>query len=95
MHEDVSRVPRVVGFPVSQCAKLLSADPIERLNGETKRRTEVVGIFTNEAALLGNSTPGWLHDARNNRACQQQWHCLAANCCVLNNLALAGNSVAN
>jgi transposase-like protein len=84
-----------VGFPVSQCAKLLSANPIEPLNGETKRRTEVGGICTNEAALLGNSTTGWLHDARNDRACQQQWHCLAANCCVLNNLALAGNSVAN
>jgi len=32
-----------VGFPVSQCAKLPSANPIEPLKGETKRRTEVGG----------------------------------------------------
>lgn len=27
-------------------------DPIERLNGEIKRRTEVVGIFPNEDAIV-------------------------------------------
>lgn len=32
-------------FPRQHWAKLHSTNPIERLNGEIKRRTEVVGIF--------------------------------------------------
>jgi transposase-like protein len=39
-------------FPREHRAKLHSTNPLERLNGEIKRRTEVVGIFPNEAALL-------------------------------------------
>ena len=38
-------------FPVQHRAKLHSTNPLERLNGEIKRRTEVVGIFSNEAAI--------------------------------------------
>ena len=41
-----------MGFPAAHRAKLHSTNPIERLNGEIKRRTEVVGIFPNEAALV-------------------------------------------
>ncbi len=38
-------------FPREHRLKLHSTNPIERLNGEIKRRTEVVGIFPNEDAI--------------------------------------------
>ncbi|WP_442873014.1 transposase [Aurantimonas sp. C2-3-R2] len=39
-------------FPREHRAKLHSINPIERLNGEIKRRTDVVGIFPNDEAIL-------------------------------------------
>ncbi len=40
-----------MGFPAAHRAKLHSTNPIERLDGEIKRRTGVVGIFPNEQAI--------------------------------------------
>jgi len=39
-------------FPVAHWRKIWSTNPIERLHKEIKRRTNVVGIFPNDAALL-------------------------------------------
>ena len=39
-------------FPVEHRRQSASTNPLERLNGEIKRRTDVVGIFPNEAAIV-------------------------------------------
>jgi len=39
-------------FPKEHWPQIASTNPIERLNGEIKRRTQVVGIFPNERAII-------------------------------------------
>jgi putative transposase len=55
-----------MGFPKEHRAKLHSTNPLERLNGEIKRRSDVVGIFPTEksiyrlvGALLIEQTDEW------------------------------------
>ena len=51
---DASRddVLAYMDFPREHWAQIASTNPIERLNGEIKRRSDVVGIFPNEKAVV-------------------------------------------
>ena len=39
-------------FPIAHWTKIWSTNPLERVNAEIKRRTNVVGIFPNDASVL-------------------------------------------
>ena len=51
LREAREEITAFADFPEAHWAKIWSTNPLERLNREVKRRTEVVGIFPNPAAL--------------------------------------------
>jgi len=51
MDEAEINVLAYMGFPKEHWPKIYSTNGLERLNGEIKRRTDVVGIFPNEDAI--------------------------------------------
>jgi putative transposase len=52
LREAADDITAFASFPVGHWKKIWSTNPLERLNKEIKRRTDVVGVFPNPAALL-------------------------------------------
>ena len=52
LREAANDVTAFADFPVAHWKKIWSTNPLERVNKEIKRRTDVVGVFPNPAALL-------------------------------------------
>jgi transposase-like protein len=52
MDQAKAEVLAFTGFPRAHWSKIWSTNPLERVNKEIKRRARVVGIFTNEAAVI-------------------------------------------
>src|SRR5881227_547433 len=52
LREAADDITAFADFPISHWKKIWSTNPLERLNKEIKRRTDVVGVFPNPAALL-------------------------------------------
>ena len=51
MDESEHDVPACMAFPAAHRTRLHSTNPLERLHGEIKRRTNMVGIFPNQEAI--------------------------------------------
>ena len=52
LREAADDITAFADFPVTHWKKIWSTNPLERVNKEIKRRTDIVGVFPNPAALL-------------------------------------------
>ncbi|WP_232668860.1 IS256 family transposase [Pseudonocardia sp. TRM90224] len=52
LHDAAEDLLAFTAFPTAHWKKIWSTNPLERLNKEVKRRTDVVGVFPNPEALL-------------------------------------------
>ena len=52
LREAADDITAFADFPVGHWKKIWSTNPLERVNKEIKRRTDVVGVFPNPDALL-------------------------------------------
>jgi len=52
MDKAETEVPNYLAFPKAHRTQIHSTNPLERINAEIMRRTDVVGIFPNDAAVV-------------------------------------------
>jgi putative transposase len=52
MDEAVNDVPAFMTFPRAHWTQFYGTNPLERLNAKIKRRTNLVGIFPNDASIV-------------------------------------------
>jgi putative transposase len=52
MHTAKADVLAFSAFPVEHWRKIWSTNPLERLNKQIKRRSNVIGIFPNDASVI-------------------------------------------
>ena len=52
MDDAKTEVLAFTAFPKAHCQKIWSTNPLERINKEIKRRSRVVGILPNNAAVI-------------------------------------------
>jgi putative transposase len=52
LRDSVDDITAFAAFPAAHWKKIWSTNPLERVNKEIKRRTDVVGVFPNPAAML-------------------------------------------
>jgi len=52
MDDAEHKVLTFMSFPKAHRVQIHSANPLERLNAEVKRRTNVIGIFPNDKAVI-------------------------------------------
>ena len=68
LRETATDITAFADFPVPHWKKIWSTNPLERLNKEIKRRTDVVRVFSNPAALLGWPARFWSRRMMNGRS---------------------------
>jgi putative transposase len=52
LRDSAEDITAFAAFPAAHWKKIWSTNPLERVNKEIKRRTDVVGVFPNPAAML-------------------------------------------